>query len=477
MIFRKSILFSFFLSWLSVYSFADLPPSIKVYFTDPLSATPSRSILSSEYKAIDEALIDFIDSMPQGSTCYLAIYEMNRPGILSAFNRATARGVKLYAIGHSTTTTPSASSIWGLVNASSYTRVHTTQYMHNKFVVLKDSAVWTGSYNFTDSATNEQDNNAVLIYSKELAELYEKEFKNMWDTKNFAQAKGTSTINASEWNGKEINVDGVKIKVFFNPYNTPNDIKQAIMNEIEGFRVPKPEEDIYFAMAWMTQEGIIDAIKTVSGTGIKTAGVLDDSDTNWGSYYSFKNSSAAVVFDSRRTIFGAGLLHHKFGVIDPGRINARVITGSANWTDAGTTLSSTSNDENILIIYSPELSKRYYKEFLRIFNATGEGIKSSKTVAISDVIIYPSPATTKTNIGYSLSNNVVSIKIKIYNLSGEVVSEWSPPNIYCGLYNETEWDLKNMDGRRVAPGVYFVKVEAVTPDGTFFAVKKMAVTK
>jgi len=479
-----ALFFSATLRMLPVSCEAAVPASIKFYFTDPLSATTSKSSLSCEDKAIDDALVDYIDSMPSGATAYLAIYEMNIPKIIDAFNSAAARGVTIYAIGYSTGTTPSDSSIYGLVGISTYTRVHTTQFMHNKFVVLKDSAVWTGSFNFTTSAL-QQDNNAVLIYSKELAQYYEKEFLNMWNTKNFSYAKSTSTVNSGDWNGKEVTVDGVKIKVYFNPYQ--NAVKNAILTELEGEDratppVIKPVKDVYVCMAWITESGVIYTLKNLSGEGLTVCGVLDDSNTNWEAYYSFRNSSATFVFDSRKTNGGDGLLHHKFGVIDPGCVNGRVIMGSPNWSDSGITTSNTSNDENMLIIYSPELSAIYYREFLRLFKATGESVKTPSVSdiykkAVSSVVVYPSPARQQATIGYELSAYVTKVSVKIYSLSGEAVRELTPQTIYPGLYNEITWDLKNSDGVRVAPGTYFIKVEAETPDGKYFLLKKTAVGK
>ncbi len=37
--------------------------------------------------------------------------------------------------------------------------------MHNKFVVVDNSAVWTGSWNFTDGDTYRLNNNAIKIMS------------------------------------------------------------------------------------------------------------------------------------------------------------------------------------------------------------------------------------------------------------------------------------------------------------------------
>ncbi len=52
--------------------------------------------------------------------------------------------------------------------------------MHNKFCVIDDEIVITGSYNWTKAAREDNDENIVLIRCSELANLYHEEFQEMW---------------------------------------------------------------------------------------------------------------------------------------------------------------------------------------------------------------------------------------------------------------------------------------------------------
>ena len=54
-----------------------------------------------------------------------------------------------------------------------------------------------------------------------------------------------------------------------------------------------------------------------------------------------------------------GLMHHKVIIID----QKVVITGSYNFTESTETV----NDENVVIIFSPEIAKKYLEEFQRVF--------------------------------------------------------------------------------------------------------------
>ena len=93
------------------------------------------------------------------------------------------------------------------------------------------------------------------------------------------------------------------------------------------------------------------------------------------------------------------------------------------------------------------------------------------------VLAYPSPARRKAVIGFNVSGSVQSAKVKIYSLSGEEVYEAIPSPLYPGFYNEVEWKLENSRNNKVASGLYIIKVEVTTADGTFFATNKMGVVK
>jgi phosphatidylserine/phosphatidylglycerophosphate/cardiolipin synthase-like enzyme len=56
-----------------------------------------------------------------------------------------------------------------LVDGNKYT-------MHHKVIIIDESIVITGSYNFTKAADVENDDNVIIIHSPSLAQLYLQEF-------------------------------------------------------------------------------------------------------------------------------------------------------------------------------------------------------------------------------------------------------------------------------------------------------------
>ena len=51
--------------------------------------------------------------------------------------------------------------------------------MHNKFCVIDDLIVYTGSYNHTDSATTKHDENYIMIKDIGIAHIYEAQFQKL----------------------------------------------------------------------------------------------------------------------------------------------------------------------------------------------------------------------------------------------------------------------------------------------------------
>lgn len=63
--------------------------------------------------------------------------------------------------------------------------------MHLKVSIIDTSAVTTGSFNYTKSAQNQNDENLVIIRNASINGQYETEFNSMWsDTKDYADWNG-----------------------------------------------------------------------------------------------------------------------------------------------------------------------------------------------------------------------------------------------------------------------------------------------
>ena len=97
--------------------------------------------------------------------------------------------------------------------------------------------------------------------------------------------------------------------------------------------------------------------------------------------------------------------------------------------------------------------------------------KSSEFLPKSRAYNYPNPVYGKsTKIRYFLSKNS-NVKIKIFDLSGESVKDFSTTGI-GGMDNEVEWDVSN-----VQSGVYLAHIEADSGSENSSVIIKIAVIK
>ncbi|MEM2913395.1 MAG: phospholipase D family protein, partial [Candidatus Bathyarchaeia archaeon] len=54
-------------------------------------------------------------------------------------------------------------------------------FMHNKVMIIDGEIVFTGSYNWSKSAEEDNDENLIIIKSMEIAETYEEKFEEIWN--------------------------------------------------------------------------------------------------------------------------------------------------------------------------------------------------------------------------------------------------------------------------------------------------------
>jgi phosphatidylserine/phosphatidylglycerophosphate/cardiolipin synthase-like enzyme len=215
--------------------------------------------------------------------------------------------------------------------------------MHDKFVVLDRSEVWTGSMNFTYSGTYEDNNQLLLIRSVKMAENYTKEFEEMFIDDKFGDHIVPETPNPV------VNIDDTRIDVYF----SPDDGIESPVNEI----LNAAEKSIFFMAFSFTTDEFGQTIRLKAENGLTVAGVMEEEQikSNIGTEYDlFKQAGLNVLVDGNE-----GQMHHKTIIVD----EQIVITGSYNFSRSA----ETRNDENLIVIYNEQIADFYVKEFQRVY--------------------------------------------------------------------------------------------------------------
>lgn len=274
--------------------------------------------------------------------------------------------------------------------------------MHNKFALIDDKWVFTGSWNYTVTGLYGSDenmangvldgnqNHVVEVNSIEMAQIYETEFNEMWGSNtltpdlqisNFSSRKIDNTVH-------QVMVGGKKIEVYFSPGDN------AVARMVELIKTEADYKTYFTIFAWSDQ-ALVDELKNKwegsyedqqgTLTGFDVKGVFDSSFwTQWWSASiemtgqtvtgSVNNpntrwANAAPVYkdaESRK-------LHSKTMIVDADtNSDPTVIVGSTNWSTNG----EDNNDENLLIIHDANITNQFLQEFNARYSTAGGTIST-----------------------------------------------------------------------------------------------------
>ena len=312
-----------------------------VYFNESFTATYT----TTEQTAMEQALLSFIDRA--NSKVDIALYGLSRQSVVDSLVTAHNRGVAVRVVGDDDAAVEPeyAGSYQALRNAGITVITDTSSYLqHNKFVVIDEQLVWTGSTNFTDTGLTLNANNSIVITSTLLAETYTIEFEEMW-TGNFQTDKTDNTAH-------HLDYDGTLVESFFSPTDL---VAFEVWDELARL-----DETLHFAMFFWTDDLLTARVIERLQAGAEVYGVWDHlgASSPYSANEDLRDAGAQIRIEDF-----AGKVHHKFAVIDVHGDDPCVVLGSYNWTASG----AYDNDENTLIIHSAALAQAYYEEWQRLW--------------------------------------------------------------------------------------------------------------
>jgi phosphatidylserine/phosphatidylglycerophosphate/cardiolipin synthase-like enzyme len=126
----------------------------------------------------DQQMVELINSA--NSSIYADLYSIKLENITNALINAYNRSVDVRIVTDNVegnTTQYLRLKKYGIIKTD-----HKSYLMHNKFIIIDNKTVWTGSFNPTPNGTFGY-NNAIVIDSTKLAEYYISEFNEMWGLK------------------------------------------------------------------------------------------------------------------------------------------------------------------------------------------------------------------------------------------------------------------------------------------------------
>ena len=216
-----------------------------------------------------------------------------------------------------------------------------SDFMHNKFIVVDNRTVWTGSMNPTPNGAYYNNNNVIVINSTELASDYTTEFFEMWNGMFSAGSPANTPYPV-------LYINETEIECYFAP---EDGVEAQIIDELK-----RANHSVYFATFTFTSKPIAQALIDLQNKGVEVKGIYERrQNSTYCTYHLLHDAGIEVTWDKNPKT-----MHHKFFIID----NTTTITGSYNPTKHA----NTANDENILIIHNENISDEYVNEFYEMWN-------------------------------------------------------------------------------------------------------------
>ena len=117
------------------------------------------------------------------SSLDIAIYSLTKPDIVDAIAAAANKGVAVKVITdrEESGNEYQAQELLVLSNAGIPIKINSHKgLMHLKVTIADDKTVTTGSYNYTEEATYDNDEVLVVINDQNIAQNWDNEFQSMW---------------------------------------------------------------------------------------------------------------------------------------------------------------------------------------------------------------------------------------------------------------------------------------------------------
>ena len=307
--------------------------SIRMYLTDLTTTLKPNNNCNSD---VCHEVLNQINKSKNSIDIALYGWDDN-PVIYNALVKAKARGVNIRIVYDS-----SIKSYYpNLINFVKIANEKSTDspkiLMHDKFMIFDNSSVITGSMNFAKTGFSGFNSNCIFfLNSREIANIYEKEFTQMLQGK-FHNSKSQIPHNT-------VILGETRVTPLFSPKD------KIITNNVIPL-IKNAHKYVYIPAFIITHDELATELINAKKRGVDVKVIIDA--TNIHSKRSKVNDlrNAGVLVKAENY---AGKIHSKSIIID----DKYIIAGSMNFTNSG----ENKNDENVLIVEDSVLAK-YYKGF------------------------------------------------------------------------------------------------------------------
>lgn len=353
----------------------------------PLAPGLEGSAFFSPYDNLDLKVLAALDQAKAGTTVYMSYYSLSYAEYPKMFKKLKDRGVtvrlnlyeqtmldptyliddELKAAGFDVLLVPNLRSPTG------------TSSLHTKFTVVNDELIVTGSANLSASASLANHEHVVICKNKDLATVYKTEFEEQrkaekkmrqamtpaeWTT--FQQQK---TFPA-DWTGARANALSTALRAIDKKAQNPLDVVRSyfspddVCETVAVREIQKATKSVRVAMYSFVSSALGRALVDAARRGCEVTVIADDHmqsiDAAEAVNSMLEGEPNIRYIKAHNSLGNYSSIHHKYGIID----EKVVLGGSFNWT----VQANRYNDENLIVVSSPALAKRFTGDFATLLS-------------------------------------------------------------------------------------------------------------
>lgn len=342
-------------------------------------------------KKVDDELVRLIDGAER--YMYLAVYNFNKDSVVQAVLRAYQRNIDVRVVGDIDEFYTSGYQAMYFNNIN-MTLGNANGIQHDKFAVVDDKYVFMGTGNISETDMVRNNNNWYIIQNDTIVKLYKDEFLQMHNGL-FASQKRQRSATTS------VVINNNVLELYFSPYQG-DEAMDRIINLVESAKT-----SIHYMIFAHTHDELDAAmVKMARQRGIPVYGIHDSTFVIGVSEEAPKMYSSGFNNDGSMSSTGpfvrwdgnentsvknnpahGGKMHCKTVLVDAGTANARMATGSFNWSNNAIN----NNDENVIIVNQARVVNTIYEQWKGAWGIANDMalkvVNSGHTANTRDIVI------------------------------------------------------------------------------------------
>ena len=157
-----------------------LENAVKIIFNSNQKKVQTLKAYFSPGKECVQTIINFIQSAKRKMD--ICVFTISDDKITEELIKSFKRGVDIRVITDDEKTFDMGSDIKELFQVGIQIKTDQSEsHMHHKFAIFDQKSLLTGSYNWTRSASQYNQENIIEIHDEQMIKVYQKEFNHLWN--------------------------------------------------------------------------------------------------------------------------------------------------------------------------------------------------------------------------------------------------------------------------------------------------------